>query len=274
MACRIRLLGAFAIQIEFRNPPVVEVVCGAAFGSLPRFSTPYVGLFWQAIKQEFGEIQETGLLHTVGSGEMRLDLGAAMPWPRVLLTSQDEHELIQLQKDRFIYNWKRSSDDTDYITFARIYPNFRKWFGEFRSFVDSEQLGDLEFRQFELTYVNHIPYSVATPIVGEFPTDVLLDHIRDIGTSRELPAPTGFNWRTQYELPDETGTLSVTAQPGIRKTDEEKLIRLDISVHGITTDTSDDGVHGWFGLAHDWIIKCFLEVTSVEMQNQAWGRLA
>ena len=109
--------------------------------------------------------------------------------------------------------------------------------------------------------------------VGANATDALVDHVRDGSRSRFLPPPMNYNWQTQYLLPDDAGTLSVTARPTLDKGDHGPQIRLDLSVRGITNDTSDEGIDSWFELAHDWIVQGFVDVTADAMQEQVWRRL-
>ena len=259
-------------RVRFENPPVVEVVFGVAFATIQKFCTPYVGRLWQSLGPEFNKAEDVALL-AAPSSPAQLDLSEPMPWPRVWLISKDEQNLIQVQKDRFLYNWKRSAEVGGYPTFDHIFPTFQKHFATFRSFIDRETLGKLDFRQFELTYVNHIPIASAAPVVGANATDVLVDHVRDESRARLLPEAHFYQWQTQYQLPDDAGTLFITAQSAHLRDDRELIIRLDVSVRGMPEDASVEGMNRWFDLAHDWIVQGFIDVTANAMQEQVWGRL-
>lgn len=154
-----------------------------------------------------------------------------------------------------------------------FFPTFQKHFATFRSFIDQEILGKLEFRQFELTYVNHIPIASAAPVIGANATDVLVDHVRDESRARFLPEAHRYQWQTQYQLPDDAGTLFITAQSAHLRDDREPIIRLDVSVRGMPEDASDEGMNRWFDLAHEWIVQGFIHVTANAMQEQVWRRL-
>jgi hypothetical protein len=78
--------------------------------------------------------------------------------PRVWMLSNDGTELIQVQTDRFLRNWRRYHNDTipypSYESSGR--PGFEEDFKTFCKFVEDQRLGNLEIDQCEMTYINHI----------------------------------------------------------------------------------------------------------------------
>ena len=259
------------VEVRFDDPPVIELVFGVAFATLKKFSTPHVGIFWQSLGPDFQRVEDVSLLGPP-SGRLTLDFAEPMQWPRVWMFSEDGNHLVQVQKDRFLYNWKSAKGDAGYPTFGRIFPTFQAHFGTFRSFVSDNELGEFEFRQFELTYVNHIPYDSVVPEVRGIGSDILVDHVRDESRERFLPIPFMINWQSQFQLPDDAGVLSATARSGKSPEDGEPLLRLDLSVRGITEDVSDEGMIRWFELAHDWIVQGFTDMTAPDMQERVWRR--
>jgi uncharacterized protein (TIGR04255 family) len=187
----------------------------------------------------------------------------------VWFLNEDESALIQIQKDRFTYNWKRQKANGPYPRYQAIYPEFESWISKFGDFVKENDLGDLQFRQFELTYVNHIPMDSLDHFVAR-PTDTLLDHKRDAGRDRFLPEPTNFSWTTEYPLPNDTGRFYIVAQSARTITDGQPVIRLDISAKGIGQNASLSGMRSWFDVAHEWIIHGFVDVTDKRVQREVW----
>ena len=43
---------------DFKNPPVIEVVCGIHFKSLNNLLAPHLGLLWEKYKSEYPFCQE------------------------------------------------------------------------------------------------------------------------------------------------------------------------------------------------------------------------
>jgi hypothetical protein len=64
----------------------------------------------------------------------------------VWLLAEDGRRLLQLQRDRFLYNWKRTADDPGYPSYDRIIVEFEKWFAEFTTFIREQGIGDLEVK--------------------------------------------------------------------------------------------------------------------------------
>lgn len=259
--------------IRFQKPPVVEVVCGAAFGTLDAMKAPHIGLFWQMLPKKFSRVEEVTPIASAAFQDdgVALEFSNLPDLPRIWFIAEGERELIQLQRDRFLYNWKDERAAASYPEFDNIFPSFLGYLKNFEEFVSTEALGDLEYRQFELTYVNHIPVNSVESIVQR-PCDVLVDHTRDISRPRFLPDPKSFRWITSYELPNDMGLLHITAQSAMVRETAEAVMRLDLTVRGATKDMSSNGMKSWFNVAHDWIVQGFCDVTDSQVQNKIWMR--
>ena len=257
--------------VNFANPPVVEVVCGAAFTTLRALRVPHFGLFWNTFRNEFPRVQEAPPLVLAAADKIEIELLQNPPLPRVWFLNEDESALIQIQKDRFIYNWKRQGATDPYPRYKTIYPTFVSWISRFSKFLKENDLGEMEFRQFELTYVNHIPIDSVSGILARAP-DTLIDHKRDSTSGRFLPEGTNFSWTTEYALPNGTGSFYILAQSARTVRDGQLLIRLDISAKGIGKEASLAGMKSWFDVAHEWIIHGFIDATDKRVQDKVWGR--
>ena len=258
-------------SIDYKIPPVVEVVCGAAFQRLNGFKVPHVGIFWKELPSKFEDVEENPPL--VYPNEP-VEFANIPPHPRTWFLTSDGRELVQLQQNRFLYNWKQPTGKPidKYPEFANIFPDFLQYLGIFRSFISDQEIGEVEFHQFELTYVNLIPAEAVKGLV-EFYSDVLIDHVFKSSRSRFLPRPKTFKWVTTFALPDNLGQLHVTAESALRKSDtREELLRLELAVRGMSQDNSDDGMKSWFGVAHDWIVEGFADMTDQKVQDDVWGR--
>jgi uncharacterized protein (TIGR04255 family) len=249
---RIRKGGDMMTQrVRFERPPVVEVVCGVQFGALGSFRAAHVGVFWEQIRTEFPAVDEAPPLSSVIEAQnlqpsMEIAIGLIPPLPRTWFLSEDGHRLIQLQRDRFIYNWRRSSpDDGDYPSYDNVIVEFERLWGAFEKFVAKEKLGELVARQLELAYINVIPFD-------RIPDDdpVFLDHARSSSPDRFLPAPESFEWR------------EVASGAPIR--------RLEMMARG----AQSGDVRSWFDLAHEWIVRGFTDVTTTRMQTDVWRRIS
>jgi uncharacterized protein (TIGR04255 family) len=177
---------------------------------------------------------------------------------------------LQIQRDRFLYNWKRAGDEDAYPRFDRVFPEFEKYLSSFCKFAESENIGTIEPRQYELTYVNHITMNNGLELVGE--GALLVDHTIQAKEGRFLPPPSAFNWRSVYALPDDAGRLYCAAQT-VRSTAGDRIVRLDLTARGFPGDASDAARGRWFDTAHDWIVNGFVDVTAPEVQVKSWERI-
>lgn len=270
--------GTARVPVKFSRPPIVEVACGVLFSSARPILTGHVGSFWERMKSEFPRIQDAAPLASVLEvpGQLsgvNFQFSDLPPLRRVWLLDADGRNLIQMQEDRFLFNWKKASDDDCYPDYGAVYAKFEYYLSEFLAFAQEVGIGAVTTRQFELVYVNHISSANGLDLVG--PSALMVDHVREASEDRFLPNPEGFNWTTVYPMPDGIGRLYVAAQTAVNQPNQEKLVRLDITARGIGTDTSPSGRKQWFDIAHDWITHGFVDVTSKTLHEpDAWGRTA
>jgi uncharacterized protein (TIGR04255 family) len=162
------------------------------------------------------------------------NLALKAPLPRSWFRSADGHGLIQLQRDRFVYNWKRETpEDGPYPSYDVVVVEFERRWAQFGEFVAREKLGELVPRQFELIYVNIIPRDDAP--LGD---PILIDHARSRSGSRFLPEPENFNWQTSYPLPEQNGRLHMTTNTVREKTTGKPCIRLDMTARGVNDEAT------------------------------------
>jgi uncharacterized protein (TIGR04255 family) len=259
-----------AERVRFEKPPVVEVFCGVLFGQLPELRTAHVGVYWSRIRKEFPIVDEAPLLSPSietfsPASPVEIEAGFVPPLARTWFQRADRRGLIQLQGDRFVYNWKRASPtDGDYPSYDRVILDFERQWQEFCDFVAKEGLGGLVPRQLELGYVNIIP-DASVP-AGD---PVFVDHARNVSRSRFLPEPESLAWRTSYAFPD-SGRLHVIITSARQADTGDPIKRLDMVARGIN-EIGATQMRAWFDLAHEWIVNGFVDVTTSTMQT-VWRR--
>jgi uncharacterized protein (TIGR04255 family) len=261
-------------RMRFKNAPVVELICGTLFSTPQTLSAPLIGLYWTRIRDRFPKLDVAPPLapsiEQLGAApQQNVQVFDFLQVPRTWMLSRDQTRLIQVQQDRFLYNWKREDDKTAYPSYEAVFAEFEKEFAEFREFLSQESIGLPELRQFELTYVDHIFESAVAGIPGGI-TGVLVDHVPDTSRTRFLSAPETLVWRSTYLLPESAGRLHITVQSAKRNSDGAPLLRLDFTARGFGRDGSDQSMKGWFDLAHDFIGHSFLDVTSQAVQRDVW----
>jgi uncharacterized protein (TIGR04255 family) len=265
-------------SIRFENPPVQEVAFSASFETPKLMSAAFVGIFWSQLRREFPVLSENSPIPPVVEQPL---LGTSIPLVpqvqmlnlpplrRAVLKSEDGKHIMQLQQDKFILNWTRG----DKLT----YPDFVTALAEFESKLEllntallAEGFGRMSENQYELVYVNLVGPDNGLELVGE--GGLLVDHSRKPGNTRFLPAPSGFNWTSSYDLPNGFGRLHIAAQPVLIPPKNERRVRLDMVARGYPPPEAKAGRREWFLLAHDWIVEGFTDSTPEILHSNVWKR--
>lgn len=264
-----------AEPVKYDNPPVVELVFGTLFETPQPIKSAHVGRYWEKVLDEFPTLEDAAPLDPVvegraGDTSVSIELSGLLPLRRTWLISEDGRSLIQIQGDRFLFNWKRNSFEVKYPSYDNVIEKFEARLGNFVDFLDSVGVGRPTFRQFELTYVNHI--TNANGLLEVTDGGVLVDHERKASEGRFLPEPEAINWRTSYPLPGNWGRLHVAANTAIHRPTGERIVRLDLTARGLP-DNPGGQWREWFDLGHEWITHGFADVTP-EKLHKIWGRKA
>src|ERR1035437_1636199 len=108
---------------NFENPPVVEVVLSIQFDPIVHLQTVQIGLLWAKFRREFPKVEERGPLNPVverfGAPAspkigVRFEAREIPPLARVLFLNAPENQLVQVQPDRFIHNWRKTTGMGEY----------------------------------------------------------------------------------------------------------------------------------------------------------------
>ena len=252
------------------------MVCGILFKPIERLLAPYLGLLWEKYKPEYPECREVAPLTPVKEAfgsrdEVQIQFSDIPPLSRVWFMHVEGNGIIQVQRDRFLHNWKKARPDDEYPRYHSVIDMFRDRLSSFESFLEENKLGVVEPIQYEMTYVNHIPqgdgWTTMNEIGAVFPDFAFREE------QRFLPEPEGINWRTTFVLPDHAGRLYVTIRRVVRRDSELPMLLLELTVRGIGEDKSRQGMREWFDLARQWIVCGFADLTGQEVQKSVWKRI-
>ncbi len=261
---------------DFARPPVVETVLSAQFEPLGRIRAAHFGVFWNQIRDQYPKTEERPPLdavierfpeparHPVG---LQLPLVEAPLLPRFWFTHRDENELIQLQADRFIKNWRKSGEGDAYPRYERVRVRFEEDFRHFQEFVAREKLGPIEVNQCEVTYVNHI-------VAGEgWERHDELDRVFTVWRHPAAPFPGRAEdamFRARFPIRDGSGNpvgrLHAEVQAAVRNSDGKPMFVLNLTARGMSGRSTE-----FFDLGREWIVRSFVELTTEKM-HRVWER--
>jgi uncharacterized protein (TIGR04255 family) len=259
---------------EYENPPLIEVVFGIQFTEIKELKAAHTGAFWEKIgKAEYPECQEMPTLaHIVeeygqpSSKPPSIERVDLPPLPRLFFITKEKNNLIQLQRDRFLQNWRKLHHETKYPRFIELFPRFLKSFEIFTNFIGGLGLGSPKPDQYELTYVNHVSQGNSWTSLGDI--EKVFPDFRCRISDSFLPEPEDVAWRRTYSLPKATGRLHVSMQRGIDKETQRAVLVLNLTARGFSKNNLED----WFNTAHEWIVRGFTDLTGHDVQETVWKR--
>jgi uncharacterized protein (TIGR04255 family) len=269
---------------EFDEPPVVEVAISLQFKAIESLRSPHFGLLWNIFRAAgYSRIEEHGELEPafeefdrtsaskVGIRVQMFD--DAPPPPRIWLLNEPKNELIQVQRDRLIVNWRRGAAAEPYPRYSHIIERFRSALGSFLEFVAAEKLGDVAPTQCEVTYVNHILSGAGWSKHGE------LDRVITTWESRYsdeyLGKPEDVGLRVRYRMDDKDGRalgrLHAVVEPAYRSVDGRPIFVINLTGRGKPEPADLEGAFRLFDHEHEWIVRGFTSITTKDM-HQIWRR--
>ncbi len=266
---------------DYRAPPVTEVVLGVQFNSVERFLSPHLGLVWERFKSTFPNLEEHPPIpptfetfgpHPQFFPAVGLQIVSAAFMPRVFFINNDRTQLLQVQKDRFVHNWRKVETGGDYPRFERMLATFEEGFNTFAEVVAKENLGAVVPNQCEVSYINQIPVPNDAEIYGVFQR-VFASRSMEL-ILNDLGSPEDVRFLLRYVVRDKSrapiGRVIVAADPA-RRADGVTIIQLTLTARGRPTAPSIASVVEYLGQGRVHLIEAFTKLTSREM-HQEWGR--
>jgi uncharacterized protein (TIGR04255 family) len=260
---------------DFSDPPVVETVLSVQFDRLAPARTAHFGLYWNEVHERFPKTEERGELPPAverfpdlsasGVG-IQFEAFEAPPTPRFWFTNELGTELIQVQRDRFIKNWRKAEEAGLYPRYETVKEGFDRDFSSFRDFASRYQLGGVRVNQCEVTYINHIVagrgWSTHADIEKVF-TVWRQPHSAYPGPAQDLTFHARFLISDTSGAP--VGRLHASLQPVLRVSDAIPMFVLNLTARGQIGEGID-----FFDLGREWIVRSFKELTTPDM-HAIWG---
>lgn len=267
---------------DFERPPVGEVVLSVQFASLAKFSNIYAGLLWEQFAERYPTVEEQMPLppnfETFGLPP------APVPGPQMqLLTtpvtsrywfiSKDGSQLLQVQSDRLVHNWRCQSPDDNYPHYEPLRERFAAEVKQVQKFLIAKKLGTISPNQCEVTYINHIDLGE-----GIDPSDRLAE-IFTVWTEQYsdtfLKRIERGQFNVSFILTDGSdapyGRLHVGVQPAIRRATSAAVLQFTLTARGKPQKETIKSAFDWLDRGRIAVVRGFTSLTRPEM-HQAWRR--
>ena len=265
----------------FGAPPLVEVSISVQFTELAGLDTAHLGLVWRKFRQEFPRVETQPSLGRIlekdrieSPGPVTVELKKSPPLPRMWFLNEAGTRLLQIQGDRFVFNWRKLDTDERYPHYDQVRRDFLRHLDFFTQFLSEEGLGSLEPDQVELTYVNLIP--AGDPKGGFSPLENHLRLWAGIPSGAQIPKPELASFQTQLAFREGEsllGRLYIHLESRFLTLDESPVYQLQLIARGAPF-AGPEGLHGVLGFldqAHVWVVQTFATLTTKEMHKE-WQR--
>jgi len=250
---------------NYARPPVIEVAVGVQFAPLTEFSVGHVGLYWATIRETFSRVEEQAPIayfveppHGAWEPPPRFQLMDKPELPRAWFLDASGNRLIQVQRDRFLHNWRKVNPSDEYPRFPAVREDFLRYWEGFNAFLEENHLRP-QPDQCELTYVNHLKkdegWSTITDLGKVFTTFVWQTRFGF------LPGPESARWSLRFLLPDKQGRLHIDVVPVRVPPQNDVAIRFSLTARGRPQgEFNTDSMNDWFTMAREWIVRGFVDL--------------
>ena len=243
--------------VNFSNPPISEVVCGVEFNA-PAFSSVHFGQYWQIIHERYPQYFDLPPL-----GDFAIISGLPS-LRRVWFKSTEINQLIQLQSDRFLYNWRREDIREPYPRFEKIYQNFINEWDIFKEWWSGNTSSPIFPARYELTYLNQLDNYFGWNSTED---NYKIFTFKGRRWDGFLSAPNVHVSNLQFIIPENLGVLFVNTNQGIKAIDQTPITTFELTIRSI--DSSLD-INTWFAKSHKFVVRAFLDLTK-ESIHKEWG---
>jgi uncharacterized protein (TIGR04255 family) len=267
-----------ATRPEFERPPLIEQVITVVFDALAGFGIGDIGRFWTEIEDQFPlcesapPLDPAPELPPTDSGlEHEISVAAAAAPIRGIYKQAEGGEAVQVQPDRFVFNWTRFGE-APYPRSEATMDRFLQLYETFRTYIRRRQLGEIVVNQCELVNVNIIDMDawgghadapmVFTMVETEPPLNCLHPESYTHSSTHAISGKGG----------EFKGRLHTSLQPVTRIADGVQAYRFELTARSSRLARGWPEATDFFNLARDSINATFMASTTAQA-HEYWGEV-
>ena len=265
-------------KLDFARPPVDEVVLSVLIRPLDKLLAPHLGEIWKEFKRDgFGSIMEHPPVLPVvemfsnSIQEPQLQISNRPDLARIWFIHEDDNQIIQVQRDRFTFNWRKTESNQQYPGFTDILKSFETFYIRFCKILTELEVGTLNPSQYELTYIDQIfqgsGWDALDDIGKIFNLFVDSQQLSSFWSGAE-----SMILRTSFPLEHLPGRLHLTIGNRVKVPEKRKTLQAEFTLRGFPENGEHDKMITWFKSAHSEICKTFMNTFTEDIQTQVWER--
>jgi uncharacterized protein (TIGR04255 family) len=255
------------VRVDFEHPPAAETSLGFFFAKIAGWNVLHGGMLWERFRSQYPRTEFlVPILRSQPQPAIQVpqDLHSMI---RICFENTSKTELVQVQPDLFLRNWRKTASTTEYQHYDSVLPRFKEDWRTFRSFLEEQSLDGPVVSLCEMSYFNHLirgedwrDFAEITeifPVWRGFPQGSLFTN------------PNAIAFNVAGEAPG--GQITVAVQPGIRTMDGKEILQATITVSLAPSSSDDAALFQCLDQCHETAVKGFLQISSEQAQSR-WGR--
>lgn len=264
-------------KLDFARPPVDEVVLSVLFQSLDSLLAPHLGWIWQEFSNDgFVGIEEQSPVNPVMEEfpsripEPQLRVRSAPDLARMWFIHEDKSQILQVQRDRFTFNWRKIDLNQQYPGFSSICDTFEDFYNRFCQIVKDMKIGEVTPLQYELTYIDQLRQGDGWDKLDEIGRiyNIFIDSEQSDSFWNGVES---VNFRTSFPVADSQSRLHLAITNRVKMPEQWHTLQTDFTVRGFP-ENPEVPMETWFKSARDRIREKFAEMFAEDVQTQVWGR--
>ena len=233
-----------------------------------------MGFFWSKIKDQFPEVEDReplaphleNLENKASSPLFHLEMMSSPMPNRAWFAASDHSELLQLQRDRFVHNWRYQKDS--YPHFEPLLERFTEGFSMLSMTLQELSLPQPRLVHAEVTYVNLIE----TPALDDFLTVVNSPNLSAGGVKSH-----GASGQLALRFPVESdgrviGSLYVECSPTRLSDPEVEGFQMMLTFRAPLPESNISTLHDLLLLGRSAIVHSFTGLTETKY-HEKWRRI-
>ena len=270
--------------VTFGRPPVNEVYLSVQFTDDVLDETWALTEFWPRIRDDFPQIERQSAIVRIeerfevppvpSMPSFPFQVGTGAPPQRYWFVSQNSTRLVQVQSDRFLFNWRRVRPDDAYPRFRTLLPDFERVFALFLDAMPASRRSAVTADLCEVGYINHIGASAEEDPRHHLPLYRIVQFVTEPDTDALRPIEDmQFQVRSLIRGEDNvpTGRIYVSAVPGYRTADQMPIYVLELTVRGRPAGSELGDLLEFYTQGRERVVTTFDSITTNEM-HEAWER--
>jgi uncharacterized protein (TIGR04255 family) len=269
---------------SFTSPPVGEVVIGIQFEQLHGLDARHIGKVAEAFSGRLPSFAAHPLLDPQIERFDRLPAGIPFGFsmveppvfPRLWFMRGDGSELVQIQRDRLMHNWRRMAPQAAYPRYPQLREQFIEDWQTLSRVVAEIDGSQLRTTQCEVMYLNLI--DPQAPGMGScpYPANIFSFLSESPLTCADAKFESTSYTRTSIVNSADTsaperGRFYIEMGTGLNADTGRRMFNLNLTVRGAPRDEGLEGALKFSDFAHEIIVRSFAELTTEDMHTK-WGR--